>query len=233
VLAHRRLIGRYRGLACYLAIGVLLSLILHLCASTRQQYAEGWAVLSPALLFGKLIATLEVIRLTLATYPSAGLLRRVIHWSRYGAAVVAFLSLLPDMWPATTEHEWLERAVLANRATNVICLVLLLVLAAITTLAPVRGPANVTRHRRILTLFLWGPLIDTFLQRRPGREIHQWGHWIEMGLQIAACVAWVVWLTSAGEAGPGARRPLIRESEYDALVDTRADEDVFETLRRD
>jgi len=202
-LAHLRLARRYRFFVLYLGFDIARTLSLIFVANLdwhSRIYLWSWIVTAPIVWVTLALATIELfehIHSQFEKEKSRALIAKTLLLLGSGIAIV--LSALIGGLRDSSVVPLYRLALTVQRCVFFGCALLLLGQLAFFALAKMRLPANLSTHRRLLSVFVISLAAQRFASSASDKRIAEAANLAQVLIGCGCFVAWIIYLKAAGE----------------------------------
>lgn len=198
----------YRGLAksyffftSYLVARLLRAASLLTLNYHGMLYARAWAVTEPILLILQSLVVLELTDSILEYYAEIAHLAKILIAASLlvGALIGGSLAVVPAI-QSQGQPLWLAVVMGSWRWSSLTCALILVLQSAWFSAFPLPMKSNVAMHRWLLTIFIgFVPACSAFLVELRRMRIADQVVQLQVVLETACCIGWILLLRKAGE----------------------------------
>ncbi|MCW5978511.1 MAG: hypothetical protein KIT09_10555 [Bryobacteraceae bacterium] len=199
-LAHTGLWRTYRFFAAYVAGQLLQSAALMSIPPGITLYGIVYAAFEGIIGLCAVMAILEIYHLVLQRYPGIGTLgRRALKWGSVLALGIAAATLYPDIANQAEKYPTLLAVFVFQRALYSALLLFVMFIAAFLVWFPIPLTRNTALHAGVFGLSFATASLILLVRNALGGEYREMASTIQLGVYAACLVAWILFLTPAGE----------------------------------
>ncbi len=199
-LARTGLRARYPIFFCYFLFWVANSIWPLFLSGSSHAYYWLWICTEPVNWAFYLLVVWELCGLVLEKYPGLVTLGRWVMYSAVAIAViVSFLSVIPGIRSGGPQWQTTRYMLVADRGITFSLVIFLLLMMLVLKTYPVRLSRNVVLHAVLFTVFFISNTVGALFQSLFGTALYTAIDSVLLGVSAACVLAWLFFLTPAGE----------------------------------
>lgn len=219
-LAQQGLLRRYRFFALYVGVQVLEGSLLLWLQRGTSAYGWAYAAFVPVIGLCATLAVLELHDLVLRDYPG---IRSLARWAITGslgvALVVAALTLSPDLSNPAEAYPLMRSFHVFQRVLYSALFLFMLLATAFLLWFPLPLSRNTVLHTVVFLVSFAGRSATLLVRNVGGVELRLLASSVNLGIAATCLLAWILFLTRAGEQRMVISGHRWRPSEADRLAE--------------